>query len=228
MHIVKKYKKTLETRGRVYWFDKSTKIFHKIYKRNHLLDDPKSIQARLSLIVKLSDTMKFIPKTSYLFEKDVLRMDQRQLVKQEDLKEIKSEKRLFLVQEFAQSLDKVYEQNFIHGDINRKNIIYSDDRLYLIDFEPSLLQIKDGVAQWMSTKPYRYYKDIQNNNITVNSDFLGFGCFMMWFLLNNNTPQYFADECSRIISEFKGQSFPFENLIRLFQGQTAPRRMKKI
>ena len=141
---------------------------------------------------------------------------QRQLIKQKDLKEINLAKRLPLVEKFAQSLDEVYEDGFIHGDINRKNIIYSDDRLCLIDFEPSLLQVKDRVKQWMSTRPYRHHEDIQNNNITVKSDFLGFGCFIKWFLLTNNPPQYYADECSKVISEFKVQSFPFQKLTKLF------------
>jgi serine/threonine protein kinase len=216
MHLIKKRKNTLQTRGRAHWIDKSTKTFYKIYKKDNLLDDPNSIKARLNQIVKLTATMKFMPKTSYLYEEDILRMDQRQLIKQADLKEINPTNRLSLVEQFAQSLDEVYEDGFIHGDINRKNIIYSEDRLCLIDFEPSLLQVKDRVKQWMSTRPYRHHEDIQNNNITVKSDFLGFGCFIKWFLLNNNSPQYYADECSKVISEFKVQSFPFQNLTRLF------------
>ena len=216
MHLIKKRKNTLQTRGRAHWIDKSTKTFYKIYKKDNLLDDPNSIKARLNQIVKLTATMKFMPKTSYLYEKDLLKMDQRQLIKQKDLKQINPTKRLSLVEQFAQSLDEVYEEGFIHGDINRKNIIYSDDRLCLIDFEPSLLQVKDRVKQWMSTRPYRHHEDIQNNNITVKSDFLGFGCFIKWFLLNRNPPQYYADECSKVISEFKVRSFPFQNLTRLF------------
>ena len=216
MHLIDKHKKTLQTRGRAHWIDKSTKTLYKIYKKDNLLDDPKSIKARLSQIVKLTTSMKFMPKTSYLYEKDLLKMDQRQLIMQKDLKEINPTKRLSLVEQFAQSLDEVYEGGFIHGDINRKNIIYSDDRLCLIDFEPSLLQVKDRVKQWMSTRPYRHHEDIQNNNITVKSDFLGFGCFIKWFLLNDNPPQYYADECSKVISEFKVRSFPFQNLTRLF------------
>ena len=216
MHLIDKHKKTLQTRGRAHWIDKSTKTLYKIYKKDNLLDDPNSIKARLSKIVKLTTSMKFMPKTSYLYEKDLLKMDQRQLIMQKDLKEINLTKRLSLVEQFAQSLDEVYEGGFIHGDINRKNIIYSDDRLCLIDFEPSLLQVKDRVKQWMSTRPYRHYEDIQNNNITVKSDFLGFGCFIKWFLLKSNPPQYYADECSNVISEFKVQSFPFQNLTRLF------------
>jgi len=206
----------LQTRGRAHWIDKNTKTFHKIYKKDNLIDDPHIIKARLCHIVKLTDTMKFMPKTNYFYEEDILRMDQRYLIKQTDLKDISSTNRLSLVAQFSKSLDEVYADGFVHGDINRKNIIYSEDRLCLIDFEPSLLQIKDRVKQWMSTRPYRHYEDIQNNNITVKSDFLGFGCFIKWFLLNNNPPQHYADECSKVISEFKAESFPFQNLTKLF------------
>ena len=216
MHLINKHKKNLQTKGRAHWIDKSTKTFHKIYKKDNLLDDPISIKARLNQIVKLTDTMKFMPKTSYLYKKDLLKMDQRQLIKQKDLKEINHTNRLSLVNQFAQSLDEVYEEGFIHGDINRKNIIYSEDRLCLIDFEPSLLQIKDRVKQWMSTRPYRHHEDIQNNNITAKTDFLGFGCFIKWFLLNDNPPQHYAFGCSKVISEFKVHSFPFQKLTRLF------------
>ena len=216
MKLINKHKKMLQTRGRAHWIDKNTKTFHKIYKKDNLIDDPKIIKARLCHIVKLTNTMKFMPKTNYFYEEDILRMDQRYLIKQTDLKDISSTNRLSLVAQFSKSLDEVYADGFVHGDINRKNIIYSEDRLCLIDFEPSLLQIKNRVKQWMSTRPYRHYEDIQNNNITVKSDFLGFGCFIKWFLLNNNPPQHYADECSKVISEFKAESFPFQNLTKQF------------
>ena len=67
----------------------------------------------------------------------------------------------------------------------------------------------------MSTRPYRHHEDIENNNITVKSDLLGFGCFIKWFLLNSNPPQYYEEQCSKIITELKLHSFPFKNLTRL-------------
>ena len=60
MHLIKKRKNTLQTRGRAHWIDKSTKIFYKVYKKNNLLDDPSSINARLSQIVQLTKVMKFM------------------------------------------------------------------------------------------------------------------------------------------------------------------------
>ena len=40
-------------------------------------------------------------------------------------------------------------------------------------------------------------------------------CFIKWFLLRSNPPQYYADECSKVIREFKIKSSPFQNLTRL-------------
>ena len=170
----------------------------------------------LSQIVKLSSSMDFIPQTNYFYEEDLLVMKQKCLINKKELKEIDSSKKIKLIKKFAQSLDELYAEEFVHGDINRKNIIYSENKLFLIDFEPSLLQIKDQTKQWMSTRPYRHHADIQNNNITAKSDFLGFACFAKWFLFNSNCPQHYVKECSKIITKLKFQSSPFQNLTKLF------------
>ena len=205
----------LRTRGSIHWIDKKFNIVYKIYKKVNLLDDQKDIKVRLSQIVKLSHSMKFIPETNHSYEEDLLVMKQKRLINDKKLQEIEPVQKMILIENFSQSLDRLCEEGFIHGDINRKNIIYSEDKLCLIDFEPSLLQLKNQVKQWMSTRPYRHHEDIQNNNITVKSDLLGFGCFIKWFLLNSNPPQYYEEQCSKIITEFKLQSFPFQNLTRL-------------
>jgi serine/threonine protein kinase len=208
-------KEKLRTRGRIHWIDRKSNIVYKIYKKVNLLDDQKDIKIRLSQIVKLSHSMKFIPETNHSYEEDLLVMKQKRLINDKKLQEIEPVQKMILIENFSQSLDRLYEEGFIHGDINRKNIIYSEDKLCLIDFEPSLLQLKNQVKQWMSTRPYRHHEDIQNNNITVKSDLLGFGCFIKWFLLNSNPPQYYEEQCSKIITEFKLQSFPFQYLTRL-------------
>ena len=206
----------LEARGRIHWFDKKTNIFYKLYKKGNLLDDAKVLKTRLSQIIKLSSSMEFIPEITYTYEEDLLIMRQNKLVKDNQLDKIEPfEKKLTLIKQLAQSLDKLHAEGFVHGDINRKNIIYSDDRLCLIDFEPSLLQIKNHAKQWMSTRPYRHYEDIQNNTVTVKSDFLGFGCFVKWFLMGSNPPQDYADECSKIINEYEVEFHPFENLLEI-------------
>ena len=205
----------LQARGHIHWIDKKTNNIYKIYKKFNLLDDLKDIEKRLSQIVKLSYSMDFIPQTNYFYEEDLLVIIQKCLINKKKIKEIDPSEKMNLIKKFSQSLDRLYEEGFVHGDINRKNIIYSRNNLFLIDFEPSLLQLKDQTKQWMSTRPYRHHDDIQNNNITAKSDFLGFACFVKWFLFNSKCPQYYAEECSKIITKFKFQSSPFKNLTKL-------------
>ena len=215
MTLNERQEEKLRTRGRIHWIDRKSNIVYKIYKKVNLLDNQKDIKIRLSQIVKLSHSMKFIPETNHSYEEDLLVMKQKRVTKDKKLQEIEPVQKMILIENFSQSLDSLYEEGFIHGDINRKNIIYSEDKLCLIDFEPSLLQLKNQVKQWMSTRPYRHHEDIQNNNITVKSDFLGFSCFIKWFLLNSNLPQYYTKECSKNIAQFKLQSFPYQNLTKL-------------
>ena len=216
MNLSEHQKVKLQAKGHIYWIDKKSNSIYKIYKKFNLLDDLKDIEKRLSQIVKLSSSMDFIPQTNYFYEEDLLVMKQKCLINKKKLKEINSSKKIKLIKKFAQSLDKLYAEEFVHGDINRKNIIYSENKLFLIDFEPSLLQIKDQTKQWMSTRPYRHHADIQNNNITAKSDFLGFACFAKWFLFNSNCPQHYVKECSKIITKLKFQSSPFRDLTKLF------------
>ena len=216
MNLSEHQKLKLQAKGHIHWIDKKSNNIYKIYKKFNLLDDLKVIEKRLSQIVKLSSSMDFIPQTNYFYEEDLLVMKQKCLINKKRLKEIDPSEKIKLIKKFAQSLDKLYEEEFVHGDINRKNIIYSENNLFLIDFEPSLLQIKDQTKQWMSTRPYRHHADIQNNNITAKSDFLGFACFAKWFLFNSNCPQHYVKECSKIITNLKFQSSPFRDLTKLF------------
>ena len=216
MNLSEHQKVKLQAKGHIHWIDKKSNSIYKIYKIFNLLDDLKDIEKRLSQIVKLSSSMDFIPQTNYFYEEDLLVMKQKCLINKKKLKEIDPSEKIKLIKKFAQSLDKLYAEEFVHGDINRKNIIYSENNLFLIDFEPSLLQIKDQTKQWMSTRPYRHHADIQNNNITAKSDFLGFACFAKWFLFNSNCPQHYVKECSKIITKLKFQSSPFRDLTKLF------------
>ena len=215
MNLSKHQEAKLQAKGHIYWIDKKSNNIYKIYKKFNLLDDLKDIEKRLSQIVKLSYLMEFIPQTNFSYKDDLLIMKQKCLIDKKKLKEIDSSKKMHLIKNFSLSLDKLYEEGFVHGDINRKNIIYSENKLFLVDFEPSLLQLKDRTKQWMSTRPYRHHEDVQNNNITAKSDFLGFACFVKWFLFNKKCPQHYAEECSKIITKLKFQLSPFKNLTKL-------------
>ena len=55
--------------------------------------------------------------------------------------------------------------NFIHADLNKKNIIYTDNGFKIIDYEPSLVQIKNQKRQLMVTLPYVLKSDLDNQDV---------------------------------------------------------------
>ena len=228
MTLNKRQEAKLLTKGRIHWFDQKTNIFYKLYKKENLLDSAKDLELRLSQIVKLSSSMEFIPEITYTFEEDLLIMRQDKLSKDNRLDKIEPfEKKLTLINQLAQSLDQMHAEGFVHGDVNRKNIIYSDDRLWLIDFEPSLLQIKNHAKQWMSTMPYIHHDDMKSNTITIKSDLLGFGCFVNWLLVHSDLkpklhrsessiqPQDYVEECSELINEHEFEFNSFQKLVEI-------------
>ena len=228
MTLNKRQEAKLLTKGRIHWFDQKTNIFYKLYKKENLLDSAKDLELRLNQIVKLSSSMEFIPEITYTFEEGLLIMKQDKLSMDNRLDKIEPfEKKLTLINQLAQSLDQMHAEGFVHGDVNRKNIIYSDDRLWLIDFEPSLLQIKNHAKQWMSTMPYIHHDDIKSNTITIKSDLLGFGCFVNWLLVHSDLkpklhrsessiqPQDYVEECSELINEHEFEFNSFQKLVEI-------------
>ncbi len=49
----------------------------------------------------------------------------------------------------------------------------------LIDYEPSLKQVKNNIKQFMVTQPYISKLDLQEDKITIRTDKLGFFYFIL-------------------------------------------------
>jgi serine/threonine protein kinase len=79
----------------------------------------------------------------------------------------------------AYALEYLQSIGFIHGDINRKNVIYTDDGFKIIDFEPSLVQMKNGVKQLMITIPYAFKNTLKDEDFNSSLDKLGFFYFLL-------------------------------------------------
>ena len=82
----------------------------------------------------------------------------------------------------SEDLDTLNLNYFPHGDINKKNIIFSNDKYRLIDIEPVLnLSNLNKIFYFRSTIPYVHPDDEKNNFITIKSDLIGF----IYFILKN-------------------------------------------
>lgn len=74
--------------------------------------------------------------------------------------------------QFCDSINRMHELGYIHGDILVKNIIYNGAEYILIDHEPSLtIKIADKLSL-IVTKPWIAMEDLGNNKITQKTDLL--------------------------------------------------------
>ena len=76
-----------------------------------------------------------------------------------------------------QTMRKLHDEGFVHGDICRKNIRFAESRFYLIDFEPFLIVNKNGKLQYRATHPYLHDDDRNAGQVTKKTDLLGYKCF---------------------------------------------------
>ena len=74
--------------------------------------------------------------------------------------------------QFCDSINRMHELGYIHGDILVKNIIYNGAEYVLIDHEPSLsIKISDK-PYLIATKPWIAMEDFLENKITQKTDLL--------------------------------------------------------
>jgi|TARA_B110000240_G_scaffold197341_1_gene252245 serine/threonine protein kinase len=175
-------KDKLKQLGRIKFLDYKTNSFIKIYKTNILKDDSNQILKRISIINSFVNYNLSIPLTVVTIENDEIVVKQDYLKKAGKLNDIPAIKREKLLLDLEATIDTLHSIGFVHGDINRKNIIYAENKLWLIDIEPSLKQIKNGLKKWMVTRPYAAPEDLKNKNITEATDIYAFGCFKKWFV----------------------------------------------
>ena len=183
MVLITKKNEKLNQLGRIKFLDHKTNTFVKIYKKGILKDDYSKILKRVSIINSFVDYNLSIPTTVVTIEKDEIIIEQKYLKKASKLNDIPEFIREKMIVDIEATIDTLHSIGFVHGDINRKNIIYAENKLWLIDIEPSLKQIKNGMKKWMVTSPYAAPEDLKNKNITEATDIYAFGCFKKWFIV---------------------------------------------
>lgn len=68
---------------------------------------------------------------------------------------------------------------FIHGDLNQKNIMTTKDGFKIIDFEPSLEQMRNGKRELLVTRPYVSKPELYKKQISILTDKIGFCYFIL-------------------------------------------------
>ena len=145
----------------------------KTYPLESLLDPFDLISARCEQIVKVSSELDFIPKTTITINETELCYIQ-EYVFRKSFKNVGIEEKKHVLERFADGLESLYDQRFVHGDIHHGNIIYDGCRLNLIDLEPSFWQKKMGRKVLVSASSLRSANDRKRRKISYEADKIGF------------------------------------------------------
>ena len=103
-------------------------------------------------------------------------------------KSIRDYHKNFLIQKLEQlagDLDRMSALGYVHGDLNRKNILFNGNYFKIIDLEPSLEQIEHNKKKFMFTIPYWSLNDMDRKEITTETDKIGFLAFCNWVINKN-------------------------------------------
>lgn len=145
----------------------------KIYPLENLLDQFESIKLRCERIESISREFAFIPETSITIDDRELRYEQ-DFVTRKSLSLIDVAAKMQVLERFADDMEALHKRRFVHGDIHRGNIIYDGCRLNLIDFEPSLRQVRKGRKVIVSTSSVRSLNDRKRKKVSIEADKIGF------------------------------------------------------
>jgi hypothetical protein len=187
----------------------NSKIIKK-YNICDLYDDLEIIKKRIKLINKLSNTCKCIPTTEFFLKDDLVLYSQNKIdkIKFEEL-----DKRMIenFIYKLSYDLNDLSKLGFVHGDINFKNIIFSKNNIWLIDFEPSIRQLINGKVIFKTTRPYISIEDYKNKKISTQSDKIGwyFYCLRIFhnYFLKDRIKKFDDIRLSKSILPFNEKEF---------------------
>lgn len=153
---------------RRYFFENQNWIC-KTYNLNLLIDGKSNISRRLRKIDSIAKIINL--KIEWEFGEKTLTRYTEKLVKTR-CAPTKCDSR-----KIANIISEAHRIDLIHGDINKKNIIIHEYGVALSDWEPSLIQIKNGKMTLMATYPYIDPDDLNQKKITKKTDLFSLACY---------------------------------------------------
>ena len=138
----------------------------KTYERIKFINKYSKEIDSLSETIITKDDERYIYKQVFTYKKDFHKFPKSVIKKH--------------LEKLAKDLDKLSQLGFIHGDLNKKNILFDGVKFIVIDLEPCLEQVINGKKKLMFTIPYWSLNDMRNNKITTETDKIGFYSFCKW------------------------------------------------
>lgn len=179
----------------------------KVYELDNLLDPFDTIRHRIECIESLTqDTLA--PVKFELYDNKLIRYTKK-IKNRASLKygDLTSEQMHVL----GNALDEMYGLGIIHGDLNRKNIILTDNAdIFISDWEPSLLQRVNGKSSLMSTLPWIDPIDSESQKLSIKTDLL---CFCR-VITNYKKPYFYSKLWREMMDEVISDSNPFNSMLK--------------
>jgi len=148
-------------------------IFKKYLKEN-LLESKNCVKKRIRLINHfdrgipgLLNTIIYEKKHRYFYCQEYCKPLKKRIYKKDDFNGL------------VETLTYFQNKEFVHGDLNKKNIFWTKEGFKVVDYEPCLYQVKNGINQFIITKPYFAKNDIKNGKITSLTDKIAFYYFIL-------------------------------------------------
>ncbi len=157
------------------------------WHNHHLLDQ--DLNQRVSSIETLTKKVCWAPKTSFNRQQDHL------VQIQEYIAHCAQRPQRQHILELANCLDA--ELTFLHGDLCRKNRVFDGKQLWVVDWEPSVKQIRKGSEQFLITEPYWAEDDRRNQCVTKKTDKLTF-FFTTFKIVHQRDPLVYLREWIKV------------------------------
>ena len=165
---------------------------------------------RLDFFVSISGSDGPIPDLHWQRCENIIRTSHSKVNRLRSTKRVD----LKVLLDFADALDQCLNFEYPHGDINRKNIIYDGDKLWLIDIEPVIRFDNNNRIFLRSTPPYIHPIDIENERLTILTDLLGFSCYAAFLMGLVDKPHLGLEAMKKInLNAISEEKNPFSSLI---------------
>jgi hypothetical protein len=148
-----------------------------------LLDD--ELISRTKGIEELTSKALWAPTTEFFW------IDNRLEQTQQFIHQGSSRPKKHHVEVLAQYLDQ--ELQMVHGDLCFKNLVFDGHQLWVVDWEPSLLQFRDGATRFLVTEPYWALDDRIHKRISKKTDKLTF-FFTAFQIIHQRNPLVYLRE----------------------------------
>jgi len=76
------------------------------------------------------------------------------------------------LEQLAIQIDTAHAHALYHGDLHPKNILYNEERVVVVDWEPSSMQVVNALATLKYTYPFAHPQDRREGRFTQLTDYL--------------------------------------------------------